>query len=79
MNEDQRLLEDILKAIASEPDLIQVTRSVDELGVLLNVNCSDKDAGAIIGKQGVTIIAIRNILRVIGLKNNAKVSILVNK
>ena len=57
------------------PDEVEVTRSVDEMGVLITLKVSKEDMGRIIGKNGQTAKAIRVLLRIIGSKNNAQVNL----
>ncbi|MBI4836491.1 MAG: KH domain-containing protein [Candidatus Abawacabacteria bacterium] len=71
---DLAFLEYILKAIVDFPDMVQVTRTIDQLGVLLTVVVDAKDMGTIIGKNGKTANALRVLLRVIGAKENAHVN-----
>lgn len=61
--------------MVNNPDEIEVTRTVDEMGVLIMLKVSKDDMGRIIGKNGQTAKAIRILLRVIGSKNNARVNL----
>lgn len=61
--------------MVNNPDDIEVTRTVDEMGVLIMLKVSKDDMGRIIGKNGQTAKAIRILLRVIGSKNNARVNL----
>lgn len=72
---DSALLEQIIKAIVNKPDSVEIERKVDEMGVLLIVRLDDKDAGTLIGKGGETIAAIRRIMKLVGIKANARVNI----
>ncbi len=72
---DAALLEQIIKAIVDEPEKVTVERKVDEMGVLLLVKLDEKDAGLVIGKAGSTIMALRKIMGVVGMKNNARYNI----
>jgi len=78
-NIDQDFLEYVIKSIASSPDDVVVTRTVDEMGVLLNLKVNPEDMGQIIGRQGSTARAIRTILRVIGVKNNARINLKIEE
>lgn len=71
---DLAFLEYILKAIVDFPDSVKVTRTIDQLGVLLTVIVDTKDMGTIIGKNGKTANALRVLLRVIGAKESAHVN-----
>ena len=72
---DRDFIEFIVKAIVDHPDQVEVTRKVDEMGVLIELKVSKEDMGKIIGKSGQTAKALRILLRVIGSKNNARVNL----
>ena len=76
---DKDFLEFVIKAIVSHPEDVSVTRTVDEMGVLLNLRVHREDMGQVIGRQGATAKAIRSILRVIGLKNNARINLKIEE
>jgi len=76
---DQEFLEFVIKSIANYPDDVKVTRTVDEMGVLLNLKVNSEDMGQVIGRQGSTARAIRTILRVIGVKNNARINLKIEE
>ncbi len=78
-NIDQDFLEYVVKSIASNPDDVEVTRTVDEMGVLLSLKVNSEDMGQIIGREGSTARAIRTILRVIGVKNNARINLKIEE
>jgi len=71
---DQEFLEFTVKAIVDHPDDVEITRTVDEMGVLLSVKVNPEDMGKLVGRQGSTARAIRTLLRVIGLKNRARIN-----
>uniref|UniRef100_A0A7C4M0M4 RNA-binding protein KhpA n=1 Tax=candidate division CPR3 bacterium TaxID=2268181 RepID=A0A7C4M0M4_UNCC3 len=73
--DDVKLLEDIVKAIVSEPSDVKIERKVDEMGVLLELTINPKDMGTIIGKEGKTAKALRTILRAFGAKNQARLNL----
>lgn len=75
MEQDQNLLEQILRAIVTYPEQVQVTRHVDEMGVLLSVKLGEGDAGIVIGKEGRAIKAIRSVMNLIGRRSKARVSV----
>ena len=74
MEKDQEFLEYVVKALVDNPDAVKVSRKVDEMGVLITLDVHQEDMGKIIGRQGNTAKAIRTLLRVIGMKNNARVN-----
>jgi hypothetical protein len=72
---DQEFVEYVLKKILVHPEDLEISRTVDELGVLISVQVHDDDMGTIIGKGGQTAKSIRTLLRVIGSKNKARVNL----
>lgn len=79
MDRDVEFLEYVVKALVDNPSEVKVARTVDEMGVLLTLDVSPADMGKIIGRQGNTAKAIRTLLRVVGMKNNARVNLKINE
>lgn len=71
---DKDFVEYVVKSIVSQPDKVIVTRTVDDMGVLLTLQVSKEDMGKVIGKSGQTAKSIRILLRVIGSKENTRVN-----
>ncbi len=67
-------LEYVVKLMVSAPDEVLVTRTVDDLGVLITLKVGKDDMGRIIGKEGQTARSLRTLLRVIGSRNNLRVN-----
>jgi predicted RNA-binding protein YlqC (UPF0109 family) len=76
---DQEFLAYVVKALIDHPEEVKVSRKVDEMGVLLSLDVHPEDMGKIIGRQGNTAKAIRTLLRVVGMKNNARVNLKINE
>lgn len=72
---DRDFVEFIVKQIVENPDDVEVSRSVDEMGVLITLKVHKDDMGKVIGKNGQTAKSLRILLRVIGSKNNARVNL----
>ena len=79
MQKDQEFLEYVIKALVDAPEQVKVTRTVDEMGVLLTLEVGAVDMGKIIGRQGNTAKAVRTLLRVVGMKNNSRVNLKINE
>lgn len=79
IEQDQQVLEYVTKALVDHPESIKITRTIDERGVLLSLDVHPEDMGKIIGKMGNTAKAIRTILRVVGIKNGARVNLKINE
>ncbi|MCC6520908.1 KH domain-containing protein [Candidatus Nomurabacteria bacterium] len=76
---DKDFLEYVVKALVDNPNDVKIDRTVDEMGVLITLTVNALDMGKIIGRQGNTAKAIRTLLRVIGMKNNARVNLKINE
>jgi uncharacterized protein len=79
MQEDQQFLETLVKALVDHPEVVKTNRTVDEMGVLLTLDVHAEDMGKIIGRSGNTAKAIRTLLRVVGMKHDARVNLKINE
>jgi len=77
--QDDKFLEHIVKNLVANPDDVKVTRTIDERGVLLTLDVNPADIGYVIGKKGQTITSLRTLVRIVGAKNNARVTVKVNE
>src|SRR5258708_6983035 len=76
---DAQFLEYVVKALVDNPADVKIVRTVDEMGVLLTLSVNTADMGKIIGRMGNTAKAIRTLLRVVGMKNTARVNLKINE
>ena len=76
---DQVFLDYVVKALVDNPNDVKIERTVDEMGVLITLTVNPADMGKIIGRMGNTAKAIRTLLRIIGMKNNARVNLKINE
>ncbi len=76
---DQQFLEFLIKSVVDHPEDVVVVRQIDEMGVLLSLRVNPKDMGQIIGREGSTAKAIRSLLRIVGVKNNARVNLKIEE
>lgn len=76
---DQEFVEYVVKALVDNADQVKVDRRVDEMGVLITLDVAAEDMGKIIGRDGATAKALRTLLRVVGMKNNARVNLKINE
>ena len=79
MERDQQFLEYVVKALVDNPDDVKINRTVDEMGVLLTLSVHKDDMGKVIGRSGQTAKAIRTVLRVVGMKNDARVNLKIEE
>jgi predicted RNA-binding protein YlqC (UPF0109 family) len=76
---DKEFLEYVVKELVDNPKDVKVVRKVDEMGVLLSLTVNPEDMGQIIGREGSTAKAIRNLVRIVGLKNHARVNLKIEE
>ena len=76
---DQEFLEFVVRGLVEHPDDVKINRTVDEMGVLLTLDLNGEDMGKVIGRSGNTAKAIRTLLRVVGMKHNARVNLKINE
>lgn len=76
---DQEFLENLIKPLVNHPDDVKVARSVDEMGVLLSLKVHPEDMGQVIGRAGSTARTIRSLLRLVGLRNKARVNLKIEE
>ncbi len=78
-DKDKEFLQYIVETIVDKPSAVKIDRKVDERGVLLSLKVDPSDMGKVIGRGGNTAGAIRTLLRVVGIKNNARVNLKVEE
>ncbi len=76
---DKEFLEYIVKELVDHPEDVKIERKVDEMGVLLSLKVNPEDMGQIIGRAGSTARAIRSLVRIVGLKNHARVNLKIEE
>ena len=76
---DQQFLEFLVKSVVDHPEDVVVTRQIDEMGVLLVLRVNPQDMGQVIGREGSTAKAIRSLLRIVGIKHNARVNLKIEE
>ena len=79
MIEPQDFLEYLVKGLVDNPNEVKVTKTIDEMGVLLTLDIHPDDMGQIIGRQGATAKALRTLIRVCGMKGQARVNVKINE
>jgi hypothetical protein len=68
-------LEFVVKSIVDHPEDVKIERKIDEMGVLLTLQVNKADMGQVVGRKGSTAKAIRSLLRIVGLKSNARINL----
>lgn len=77
--QDLEFLEYVVKSLTDHPEDVKVERRVDEMGVLLSLRVHPEDMGQIVGREGSTARSIRTLVRIIGLKNHARVNLKIEE
>ncbi len=78
-NSPEAFLEYVVKGLVDNPEAVKIEKRIDEMGVLLTLDVSPEDMGKVIGRQGATAKAIRTLLRVVGMKSNARVNMKIKE
>jgi len=76
---DKDFLEYVVKALVDHPEDVKIDRKIDERGVLLTLRVNPMDMGQVVGRKGATAKAIRSLLRIVGIKNNAYVNLKIEE
>ena len=68
-------LQFVLNSLVDDHDQLKVDGRIDDLGILLTVQVSERHMGKLIGKGGQTVKALRTLIRVIGGNSNQRINI----
>lgn|SRR3990167_583504 len=77
MEKSQKFVEAVLGYMTTQPFTVKAT--TDEMGVLLTLQVHQSDMGKIIGKEGANAKALRTLLRVVGMSENARVNLKIEE
>lgn len=69
----EETLKFILEKITNNPDKISLEKVEEDKMITFNITLADEDKGLVIGKQGRTIKAIRDVLGVMAARDGVKV------
>ena len=75
----ETFLDYVVKGLVDRPDAVTITPTERNGMTIYELRVHPTDMGKIIGRQGNTAKAIRTLLRVIGMKNNARVNLKINE
>jgi hypothetical protein len=73
MSSIKDMVEYVVKDLTERPEAIEVSETMGETTVLIEIDAADEDKGRLIGRGGRTINAIRDIARVHAEKLGKKV------
>ena len=68
----KELIEYIARSLASNPDAVKVTETVEDDRVVLHLEVAPEDKGKVIGRQGRVAQAMRVLLRVAAVKDGTR-------
>ena len=71
----KQLVETIVKALVDAPDKVNITETVGESIVILEISVAPEDIGKVIGKEGRIANAIRIVAKAAAAKNDKKVTV----
>ncbi len=77
MHTDQQFIEYVVKSIVNHPNDVRAERIIDDRGVKITLYVNSEDMGYVIGRQGQTARALRILLKIVGAKDNARVSLVI--
>jgi predicted RNA-binding protein YlqC (UPF0109 family) len=73
-------LEYLIKNIVDKPDEATVAEDTDQMGVVnLSIHVDPIDMGKVIGKSGKIIRALRDLVRVLAVKENRRVNVILTE
>ncbi len=67
----KELIEYIARSLASNPDAVRVTETVEDGRVILRLEVAPEDKGKVIGRQGRVAQALRVVLRIAAVKDGS--------
>lgn len=68
----KELVEYIARSLATNPEAVKVTESVEDGQVVLRLEVAPEDKGKVIGRQGRVAQAIRVLVRVAAIKEGTR-------
>ncbi|MBP7819470.1 KH domain-containing protein [Candidatus Gracilibacteria bacterium] len=74
-NVDRDFIEFVVKSIVDTPDQVEISRTIDDLGVLITLKVAKDDMGKVVGRSGQTAKAMRVLLRLIGSQQGNRVNL----
>ena len=75
MEKAKEFLESLVKSLVDNPSMVTVESRTDEMGVLLTLHVAKEDMGQVIGRLGETAKCLRTLVRIVGVKQGARVTL----
>jgi predicted RNA-binding protein YlqC (UPF0109 family) len=70
--EARALIEQIARLLVDEPGQVSVEQVEEDDATVFELTVAERDLGKVIGKQGRTARALRNVLGVVGMKSQKR-------
>ena len=67
----------IVKSIVENPDAVSVTEEEQDGIIQFTISVEPSDIGKIIGKEGKIIRSIRNVIKIMAIKQNKRVNVAI--
>ncbi len=75
----REFLEFLIKEISSKPEEVTVKEIKDDGIFIYEIGVSDEDMGVVIGKEGKTIKALRNLAKAKAIKDDIRIQIVLEE
>ena len=75
MEKAKEFLLEVVKFVVDNPEAVSVDVKRDDMGILLTLQVAKEDIGKVIGREGNTAKALRTLLRIVGMKEKARVNL----
>ncbi|HNS71314.1 MAG TPA: KH domain-containing protein [bacterium] len=75
----REFIEYLIKQITSKSEEVEIIESNEEGVLLYKIHVSKEDMGTVIGKEGHTIKALRDLVRAKAIKDNVRVRLIVEE
>jgi len=75
----REFLEFLIKEISSKPEEVTVKEIKDDEIFIYEIGVSDEDMGVVIGKEGKTIKALRNLAKAKAIKDDIRIQIVLEE
>lgn len=75
MDKSRVFVKTLVSFLVDNPSEVVVDAQTDEMGVLLTLHLHPSDMGKVIGKAGATATAIRSLVRIVGVREGARVNL----
>jgi predicted RNA-binding protein YlqC (UPF0109 family) len=75
----KEFLEYIIKEIVTKPESIQVDEIKEDGLFIYKIHAAEEDMGLLIGKEGRTIKSIRNMAKAKAIKDDVRISVILEE